>query len=106
MVAFLEKGAGAVGIVVVVVVVVVALMILILVSLIRPIVAPTIVAFPWEHNNTKHKEKTTVILAGSYNPPHLGHLAMLQYLAKRCVNVPFCGVKRNFSCVVSFHRLG
>jgi len=27
------------------------------------------------------RKKTTVIMAGSYNPPHLGHLAMLEYLA-------------------------
>lgn len=25
----------------------------------------------------------TVVLAGSYNPPHRGHLAMLLYLSKR-----------------------
>ena len=29
------------------------------------------------------RKKTTVIMAGSYNPPHLGHLAMLEYLADR-----------------------
>lgn len=28
-------------------------------------------------------EERTVILAGSYNPPHFGHLAMLEYLSKR-----------------------
>jgi ABC-type molybdate transport system substrate-binding protein len=49
--------------------------------LIRPILSPTIIAFPWK--KTESKEKITVILAGSYNPPHLGHLAMLNYLAER-----------------------
>jgi cytidyltransferase-like protein len=31
--------------------------------------------------------ETTVVVAGSYNPPHLGHLHMLLYLSKRYRNV-------------------
>lgn len=33
------------------------------------------------------KEQRTVILAASYNPPHNGHLALLEYLAKRYTKV-------------------
>jgi hypothetical protein len=50
--------------------------------LLKPILWPVIVTYPW--SETKDQEdKRTVILAGSYNPPHLGHLAMLEYLSKR-----------------------
>lgn len=49
--------------------------------LLKPILFPTIIGYPWEEGYTK--EHKTVILAGSYNPPHLGHLAMLKYLSKR-----------------------
>ena len=91
MVAFLEEETGAVAILGIVgIVFVVVALILISFRLIRPILAPTIVAFPWDTTN-KSKEKQTVILAGSYNPPHLGHLAMLQYLAKRCVKFRMFG---------------
>jgi hypothetical protein len=51
------------------------------VVLIQPILLPVIIEFPWEDKNVK--ESQTVILAGSYNPPHRGHLAMLEYLSKR-----------------------
>jgi hypothetical protein len=53
------------------------------VVLIRPILWPVIIEFPWEDKSVK--ESQTVILAGSYNPPHRGHLAMLEYLSKRWV---------------------
>ena len=53
------------------------------VVLIQPILFPVIIEFPWEDKNIK--ESQTVILAGSYNPPHRGHLAMLEYLSKRWV---------------------
>lgn len=49
--------------------------------LLKPILFPTIIEYPWEE--VSRKEDKTVILAGSYNPPHLGHLAMLEYLSKR-----------------------
>lgn len=48
--------------------------------LIKPIIVPMIVTYPWKDIE---KEDTIVVLAGSYNPPHLGHLAMLEYLSKR-----------------------
>jgi cytidyltransferase-like protein len=55
------------------------------VILVKPILFPTIISFPWldVDDDTTTKRKQTVILAGSYNPPHLGHLAMLRYLSKR-----------------------
>ena len=40
---------------------------------------PTILTYPWNLG----RQNSTVVLAGSYNPPHLGHLAMLQYLSSR-----------------------
>ena len=52
-------------------------------ALAKPILFPTIIKFPWE--DVTGKEDKIVILAGSYNPPHLGHLAMLEYLSKRQV---------------------
>lgn len=56
-------------------------------SLILPIIKPTIIEYPWElptspRVRAKDKEKL-VILAGSYNPPHNGHLAMLEHLSER-----------------------
>jgi hypothetical protein len=48
--------------------------------LLSPIIVPTIITFPWKE---EEKEDKIVILAGSYNPPHLGHLKMLEYLSKR-----------------------
>jgi len=50
------------------------------VKLVTPILKPTIIVFPW---TKAEKTNEKVILAGSYNPPHLGHLAMLEYLSKR-----------------------
>lgn len=49
--------------------------------LIKPIIFPTIVTYPWKEE--REEENSTVLLAASYNPPHLGHLAMLEYLSKR-----------------------
>jgi hypothetical protein len=54
--------------------------------LLKPILSPTIIGYPWEEGSDKQNK--TVILAGSYNPPHLGHLAMLEYLSKRYVRNP------------------
>ena len=50
--------------------------------LVKPILFPTVILFPWRDDKSK-KRNQTVILAGSYNPPHLGHLAMLRYLSLR-----------------------
>ena len=50
---------------------------------------PKIIPFPWPSptettNHQKKKDKeTTVVLAGSFNPPHNGHLVMIHYLAMR-----------------------
>lgn len=54
----------------------------------KPIIWPTVIPYPWimaktqqpEEESDKHKR---VVLAGSYNPPHNGHLSMLTYLAER-----------------------
>lgn len=56
-------------------------------SLILPIIRPTIIEYPWKLPTSPtiraRDKKKVVILAGSYNPPHLGHLAMLEYLSER-----------------------
>jgi len=45
---------------------------------------PVIVKYPWSSNEREQTDKsTTVIFAGSFNPPHMGHLGMLVYLARR-----------------------
>ena len=64
--------------------------------LLYPILFPHIIKYPWpqpptppvssiqqqqQHDNPD--KKLTVVLAGSYNPPHCGHLAMLAYLSQR-----------------------
>lgn len=55
--------------------------------LIPPILRPTVISYPWRlpesHSYRERDKKRTVVLAGSFNPPHLGHLAMLEYLSKR-----------------------
>ena len=49
----------------------------------NPIVHP----YPWKLAPTAAErssdKKKKVVLAGSYNPPHRGHVAMLEYLAER-----------------------
>jgi len=56
---------------------------------------PSIVAYPWDEGNssksnvddteeeTNNKNNQTVVFAASYNPPHHGHLRMLEYLSKK-----------------------
>jgi hypothetical protein len=55
--------------------------------LIPTILRPTVIAYPWrmpESDSYRQRDKTrTVVFAGSFNPPHHGHLAMLEYLSKR-----------------------
>lgn len=49
-------------------------------KLILPIVYPTIITYPWEERDEHDK---VACLAGSFNPPHHGHLAMMEYLSRR-----------------------
>jgi len=66
--------------------------------LIYRVLFPTVLRFPWrEHNTSRQKDKdTTVVFAGSFNPPHFGHLVMLRYLAERYGRVICCiGVNPN-----------
>ena len=56
--------------------------------LIFRIVFPTILSYPWsmppENSRCRKREKRmTVVFAGSFNPPHWGHLVMIRYLAER-----------------------
>jgi len=48
---------------------------------------PTIISYPWSFPSNerwrRRDKQMTVVLAGSYNPPHKGHLAMLSYLSER-----------------------
>lgn len=57
--------------------------------LIPPILYPTVIEYPWQlpsNQSERNKDKQRiVVLAGSFNPPHNGHLAMLQYLSQRYV---------------------
>ena len=56
-------------------------------TLIRPILVPPIHTYPWQlpddYQQRQREKRTTVVLAGSYNPPHRGHLAMISHLAQR-----------------------
>ena len=57
--------------------------------LVYRVLFPKVLRFPWrEHDKSRRKDKdTTVVFAGSFNPPHFGHLVMLRYLAGRYVTV-------------------
>jgi hypothetical protein len=58
-------------------------------TLIWPIIFPRILSYPWPMSEDyEHRQKDrnhTVVLAGSYNPPHSGHMAMIRYLSERYV---------------------
>ena len=75
--------------------------------LVYRVVFPTILSFPWEKpsENTRRckiEREMTVIFAGSFNPPHCGHLVMLRYLANRYGRVICCiGVNPNKTYPVS-----
>ena len=66
---------------------------LILVPHVYRIFRPSIVSFPWDNSsnsnsNSKNgkesaKYSQTVIFAASYNPPHYGHIRMLEYISKK-----------------------
>ena len=55
--------------------------------LVPPILRPTVITYPWKFPDSQsyqdRDKRRTVVLAGSFNPPHNGHLAMLEYLSKR-----------------------
>lgn len=56
--------------------------------LIYRIAFPSILAFPWSlppetSRRRKREKEMTVVFAGSFNPPHWGHFAMIRYLAER-----------------------
>ena len=54
-----------------------------IILIVKRLYFPTIIPYPWP---VVKKDKTTkVVLAGSYNPPHFGHFAMLIYLSERYV---------------------
>jgi len=53
-------------------------------TLIYRIVFPTILTYPWSNASKKNQ---TVVFAGSFNPPHNGHIAMIEHLAKTYTNV-------------------
>ena len=55
--------------------------------LIKRLYFPTIIPYPWP--DVKKDKTTKVVLAGSYNPPHYGHFAMLIYLSERYVHLEF-----------------
>ncbi|GMH83659.1 hypothetical protein TL16_g09674 [Triparma laevis f. inornata] len=54
-------------------------------SILLPLLFPTIIHHPYPPST--RKENKTVMLAGSFNPPHLGHFKMLQYLSQRFTKV-------------------
>jgi pantetheine-phosphate adenylyltransferase len=54
--------------------------------IIYPIVFPRIIAYP-RQNIPDKRENKTVIFAASFNPPHNGHLALLEYLATQYARV-------------------
>ena len=45
---------------------------------------PVIITYPWgKQQRQKQDKQKIVVIAGSYNPPHQGHLVMIEYLASR-----------------------
>jgi pantetheine-phosphate adenylyltransferase len=52
--------------------------------LLYTILFPTILRYPWPDRRRQTKKiPQTVVFAGSFHPPHLGHVAMLQYLQQQ-----------------------
>ena len=49
------------------------------------ILRPSIVEYPWDEcsSNESDELNETVVFAASYNPPHHGHIRMLEYLSKK-----------------------
>lgn len=58
--------------------------------LIYRILFPAIISYPWDmpgekSRQRKREKKMAVVFAGSFNPPHWGHLVMIRYLVERYV---------------------
>jgi len=53
------------------------------IRLLHPIFYPRIIQYPWKESSKCHDKMKKVVMAGSFNPPHRGHLSMLQYLSQR-----------------------
>ena len=59
-------------------------LVLIACHLLYSIVFPSILRYPWpDRRRQGRKIPQTVVLAGSFHPPHLGHVAMLQYVQQQ-----------------------
>ena len=88
----------------------VGLVVVLALSLLLPIVNPTIIEYPWKfpssHKRRQSDKQKVVLLAGSYNPPHNGHLAMLEYLSERLVSCHSNHCKCNLCLPSSFLFLG
>jgi hypothetical protein len=60
-------------------------------TLVWPIIFPWIVSYPWpmpdDYDRRRRDRNHTVVFAGSYNPPHSGHMAMIRYLSERYVTL-------------------
>lgn len=47
---------------------------------------PSIISYPWDKTSDTDestKSNQTVVFAASYNPPHHGHIRILEYLGKK-----------------------
>ena len=48
------------------------------------ILRPSIIGYPWDKSRQEStKSSQTVVFAASYNPPHHGHIRMLEYLSTK-----------------------
>jgi len=67
-----------------------ALTVMIFVVLVYQIFWPKIITYPWKEEEEEEEEEQvnqTVIFAASYNPPHHGHVRILEYLSRRFAKV-------------------
>ena len=63
-----------------------ALTVMIFVVLVYQICWPKIITYPWKEEEEEQVNQT-VIFAASYNPPHHGHVRILEYLSRRFAKV-------------------
>lgn len=65
-------------------------LVVVLVPVLRPLLFPTVVPYPRPRHATTHAGEEAahqvVVLAGSFNPPHHGHLDLIRYLSERYRN--------------------